>query len=112
MHHSGGLYRWISDTYPAADMSLRTSGADTVGHSGSNSGDEPRVIGEVDRSSAPIAVYEGAIYFHEDQQYVIKMLDWEQGVASAQATTCGLLYQCVFIDGCAGRRRVLQRDRR
>ena len=51
-----------------------------------HSGPEPVVIGEVDRSGAPIAVYEGAIYLHEGRQFSIESLDWENGIARARET--------------------------
>lgn len=85
VHESKNIYRWVSDAYPAADVNLRTSGADTIviqDHTGA----EPSVIGEVDRSSAPIMVYEGAIYLHEGRQYSIESLNWDQGIAQAKQT--------------------------
>jgi DEAD/DEAH box helicase domain-containing protein len=85
VHHGGGMYRWVSDEYPAADVNLRTGGGDTVVIQVAGS-EEVTVIGEVDRDTAPITVYEGAIYTHEGQQYVIEMLDWENGLARAAIT--------------------------
>ncbi len=82
VHHSGNMYRWVSDTYPAAEVNLRTGTSDTVviqDHTGS----EPEVIGEIDRQSAPTMVYSGAVYLHEGRQYLIEALDWEQGIARA-----------------------------
>src|SRR5262249_35149036 len=35
-------------------------------------------------ASAPIMVYEGAIYLHESRQHVIEKLDWENGIAYAK----------------------------
>ncbi|MBN1122905.1 MAG: DEAD/DEAH box helicase [Anaerolineae bacterium] len=83
VHHSGGMYRWVDDTYPAADLSLRTSGPDVIVIQDHSSGD-PEVIGEIDRESAPVLVYEGAVYLHEGKQYLIEELDWEQGLAIAR----------------------------
>lgn len=85
VHHSKNTYRWVSDVYPAGEVNLRTSGADTVVIQDCT-GSDPVVIGEVDRQSAPIMVYEGAIYLHEGRQFVIEALDWEAGVARAMQT--------------------------
>jgi len=85
LHHSAGSYRWVSDEYPAAEFGLRTGTSDTVVVQVDVNGD-PVVIGEVDRSTAPIMVYEGAVYLHEGQQHVITSLDWESGVATAKRT--------------------------
>jgi DEAD/DEAH box helicase domain-containing protein len=85
VHDSKNIYRWVSDVYPAGEVNLRTSGADRIviqDHTGA----EPVVIGEIDRQSAPILVYEGAIYLHEGRQYTIEELDWEQGIAKAMQT--------------------------
>ncbi len=83
VHHSGSMYRWVSDAYPAADFSLRTNTQDVIVVQ-DHTGGEPVVIGEVDRDSAPIMVYTGAVYLHEDTQYLIEELDWEQGLAIAR----------------------------
>jgi DEAD/DEAH box helicase domain-containing protein len=47
---------------------------------------EVMAIGEVDRQSAPIVVYRGAIYLHEGAQYLVEELDWEQGLAAVRRT--------------------------
>jgi len=85
VHRSGGIYRWVSQDYPAAEISLRTSTQDVVVIQDHTNG-APRVIGEVDRGSAPIMVYEGAVYLHEGTSYLIEHLNWEQGLAIARRT--------------------------
>ena len=37
-----------------------------------------KVIGEVDRSSAPMLIHEEAIYIHAGQQYQVEKLDYEE----------------------------------
>jgi DEAD/DEAH box helicase domain-containing protein len=83
VHTSDGAYRWIADSYPASDLSLRTSTSDTIVIQ-DISGEQPQVIGEVDRATAPIMVYEGAVYLHEGRQYLIEALDWANGLAKAR----------------------------
>jgi DEAD/DEAH box helicase domain-containing protein len=83
LHRDNGLYHWVSDAYPAAEVSLRASGSDPIIIQ-DHSGGAPRVIGEVDRPSAPVIVHEGAVYLHEGEQYLIEHLDWEQGLAQAR----------------------------
>lgn len=85
VHASQNSYRWVSDTYPAAEFGLRTSTLDTIIIQ-DHTGDVPEVIGEVDRDTAPVMVYEGAVYLHEGAQYLIERLDWEQGLAVAKQT--------------------------
>lgn len=76
---SGGRFRWVGDDYPASRVSLRSGAGDTVVIQAG--GD---VIGEIDRETAPLLVYEGAVYLHEGQQYLIESLDWENGLALAR----------------------------
>src|SRR5260370_35817087 len=45
---------------------------------------DPIVIGQIDRQTAPLMVYEGAIYLHEGRQFSIEALDWENGIAMVQ----------------------------
>jgi DEAD/DEAH box helicase domain-containing protein len=85
VHASGNSYRWVSDTYPAAEFGLRTGGADVIVIQDHTEG-EVMAIGEVDRQSAPIMVYRGAIYLHEGAQYLVEELDWEQGLAAVRQT--------------------------
>jgi len=44
----------------------------------------PVVIGEVDLESAPLLVYEGAIYMHQARTYLVDMLDWDGRIAQVR----------------------------
>ena len=85
LHHSGDNYRWVSPQAPADIISLRTGTSDTIAIQ-DITGQEPLVIGEIDRQTAPLMVHEGAVYLHEGRQFAIEKLDWENGVASARQT--------------------------
>ena len=73
-------YFWMSDSYPAQGISLRTGTADTIVIL-DQSESRARSIGQIDRETAPVLVYAGAIYIHEGQQYQVESLDWEKGRA-------------------------------
>jgi DEAD/DEAH box helicase domain-containing protein len=89
---------WMAETYPAADVSLRSAsparialqvedGTSDFDPSTSASINSPqrlraRLLGEVDRESAPWMVHPKAVYLHEAQQYYVQELDLERGVAS------------------------------
>jgi len=79
------FYRWVNPDPPADSVNLRTGGSDTIVIQ-DISASEPLVIGEVDRQSAPLMVYQGAIYLHEGRQFAIEALDWANGIASARQT--------------------------
>lgn len=77
-------YRWIAPEASAQRISLRTGSSHPILVQDRNDG-APLVIGQVDRETAPLIVYPGAIYMHEGRQYAIEALDWELGVADARA---------------------------
>ena len=66
-------WHWSADAYPAEDISLRTAAPGNVVILDTT--DNGRVIGEVDLFSAPVEVYQNAIYMHESRQYTIEQLD-------------------------------------
>jgi DEAD/DEAH box helicase domain-containing protein len=84
LHRSeGGEVTWVGEEYPAAAISLRSTGTDRVVVQEMAEG-KPRMIGEVDRVAAPSWVHAGAIYLHEGRTYFIDSLDWEAGIALAR----------------------------
>jgi DEAD/DEAH box helicase domain-containing protein len=78
---SNGSYRWVADEYPAESVSLRASGDDPVVIQERSEG-RPIVIGEVDRSTAPILIHEGAVYIHEGRTYLVERFDEAKALAS------------------------------
>ncbi len=83
LHAAGEAFRWIDNAYPADSVSLRTgTGHNIVIQDITDA--EPRAIGQIDRETAPLLVYEGAIYLHEGEQYLIESLDWANGLALAR----------------------------
>lgn len=78
-----GRWYWMAENYPAADISLRSAATENFAIIDTTDG-QRRVIGEVDRFSAPMLIHEGAIYIHESKQYHIDQLDWERQKAYAR----------------------------
>jgi DEAD/DEAH box helicase domain-containing protein len=80
---------WESGTPPAGQLSEvpRSASARAVRPSLGGAGGEvrPRVIGEVDRPSAPMLVHKDAIYFHGGRQYHVDRLDYEERKAYVHA---------------------------
>lgn len=76
LHHEGGQWHWIADSYPANAVSLRSvADGNFVVIDTSNGGQS--IIAEVDFSSAPMTLYEGAIYLIQANPYQVERLDWE-----------------------------------
>jgi DEAD/DEAH box helicase domain-containing protein len=75
LHHTGGAWHWVSESYPADAVSLRSVSSDNfviVDNTG-----EPRVIGEVDFPSALTTLHEKAIYMQNGDQYHVERLDYD-----------------------------------
>lgn len=83
VHRAGSSWYWMSEQYPANEISLRTTAAENfvVIDTTQNS----RVIGEVDRFGAPMLIHDDAIYIHEGQQYHVDRLDWSERKAYVSA---------------------------
>ncbi len=107
----GNRFLWRGDGYPSRQFSLRSAGGDPVvvqagaregesqtGGGGRREGAATRtaaggrqapgreegaftVIGEVDASSAPLQIHEGAVYMHEGRSYLVERLDLEERLA-------------------------------
>ncbi|GAC1619098.1 MAG: ATP-dependent helicase MrfA [Candidatus Acidiferrum sp.] len=76
LHRAGENYHWTQEAYPANTISLRSVTSDNfiiIDITG-----EPRVIGEVDFTSALVFVHEKAIYIHGGQQHHVEHLDFKE----------------------------------
>ncbi|WP_370639051.1 DEAD/DEAH box helicase [Cohnella sp. REN36] len=76
LHRTGDRWYWMEQAFPAHGISLRSAAQEnfiiidmTEGH---------RVLGEVDRFSAPTLIHEEAIYLHEGVQYQVEKLDYPE----------------------------------
>ncbi len=76
LHQENGRWEWIADSYPANAVSLR-SVADGNFVVVDRSDGRQAIIAEVDFSSAPLTLYEGAIHMIQSTPYQVEKLDWE-----------------------------------
>jgi DEAD/DEAH box helicase domain-containing protein len=75
LNHSGNVWHWVSDSYPADTVSLRAITSDNflvVDITGDH-----QIIGEVDFPSALTTLHEKAIYLHDAKQYQVEKLDFD-----------------------------------
>ena len=80
-HLSQDKYFWMTDSYPAAGVSLRSaSPASVVLHTEQDL--QPRTLGEVDLASACWMVHPNAVYLHEGQQYFVQDLNLSSNTAT------------------------------
>jgi len=112
VQRQGGRFFWRGESYPARQVGLRSAGGDTVaiqvvaGTAGATAAtidadldfyaaDPPagaapgtgRIIGQIDRGSAPLLLHEGAIYLHEGQSYAVQQLNLTENLALVTPTT-------------------------
>lgn len=75
LHRASDGWHWVSESYPADALSLRSVSSDNFVIVDTT--EEPRAIGEVDFSSALTTVHEKAIYIQDGQQYHVERLDYD-----------------------------------
>jgi DEAD/DEAH box helicase domain-containing protein len=82
LHHVDGKWHWTAEVYPAEEVSLRSASPENFVILDST--ERNKVIGEMDYFSAPVFLYQDAIYLHGADQYQIEELDWEGKKAYAK----------------------------
>jgi DEAD/DEAH box helicase domain-containing protein len=75
LHHASDGWHWVSESYPADAISLRSVSSDNFVVV--DTSEQPKVIGEVDFSSALTTLHEKAIYIQDGQQYHVERLDYD-----------------------------------
>jgi DEAD/DEAH box helicase domain-containing protein len=93
--HSRGTWFWLSESYPAAAVGLRSAGPEAVtvvvehphGSGGASPGEaRAEALGTVERATAQIYLHPGAIYMHDGLTYRVRALDWDAGRAIVHPT--------------------------
>jgi len=84
LHETRDQFHWLGEGSPATAVSLRTSGDDTVIIQDVDAPGAPQVIGEIDLETAPVMVYEDAIYMHRARSYLVEAFDWDGRIAYAR----------------------------
>ncbi len=74
----GGRYYWQDDSYPASGLSLRSATSENYTITDITIPQKPKVIGTMDRKSAPTLIFPDAIYFHGGKSYIVESLDTEK----------------------------------
>ncbi len=73
LHRAADGWHWVSESYPADAISLRSVSSDNFVIVDTT--EEPRVVGEVDYHSSFVTVHEKAIYIQDGQQYHVEKFD-------------------------------------
>ncbi|WP_279325920.1 DEAD/DEAH box helicase [Bacillus sp. FJAT-47783] len=78
LHYNQQKWYWMNDSFPAANISLRSASQENVVIIDQSNTGNAKVIGEMDRFSAMTLLHEEAIYLHQGVQYQVEKLDWEE----------------------------------
>lgn len=76
LHRVKDRWHWMDQSFPAHDISLRSAAQENFIIIDMTNG--AKVLGEVDRFSAPTLIHEEAIYLHEGVQFQVEKLDYEE----------------------------------
>ncbi len=76
VRRTGKKWYWADRSYPAENVSLRSSTAENVVIVDATGG-RNEVIGEMDMPSAKLLIFDNAIYIHLGDQFVVRKLDLE-----------------------------------
>lgn len=81
LHASGDKFFWMADSYPANNVSLRSSSPNSVVLQIMHANGNPQIIGQVDYESALWMAHPQAIYLHSGNMYEVQNLDLESNTA-------------------------------
>lgn len=76
VHREAQSWHWMADSYPAVTVSLRSVAEGNFVVVDTTDGAKD-VVAEVDFTSAPMTLYEGAIYMVQAAPFQVERLDWE-----------------------------------
>jgi DEAD/DEAH box helicase domain-containing protein len=85
IHREGDRWHWMADSYPANSVSLRSVAEGNFVVIDITDGGQD-IVAEVDYSSTPMTLYEGAIYMVQASPYQVESLDWEGRKAFVRRT--------------------------
>lgn len=77
LRHVRDAYHWAAEDFPASEISLRTGMAENFLIIDETDPANVRIVGEMDRFTAPMLLHENAIYMHEGTQYEVNRLDFD-----------------------------------
>ena len=89
LHHTEGKYHWSAEDFPASEISLRSAASENFIIIDITDPAHHRVVGEMDRFTAPMLLHENAIYMHEGRQFQVEKLDFDACKAFIRSVDVG-----------------------
>ena len=92
LRETGERWHYVERDYPAADVKLRTATDEnfTIFELGAE-----RVVGELDYVAALLSLYEGAVYMHRTETFLVEELDVVNQIAKIRRTPSGYYTQAL-----------------
>ena len=84
VHHSNEKYFWMSEDYPAAQISLRNASPEQITLINKTENLKQVTIGKIDLESAYWMVHPGAVYLHAGEPYLVTDLQLDKNIAILQ----------------------------
>ena len=89
LHRAEGRYHWSAEDFPASEISLRSASSENFIIIDITDPAHHRVVGEMDRFTAPMLLHENAIYMHEGRQFQVEKLDFDACKAFIRSVETG-----------------------
>ena len=89
LHRVEDKYHWSAEDFPASEISLRSAAAENFIIIDITDPAHHRVVGEMDRFTAPMLLHENAIYMHEGRQFQVEKLDFDACKAFIRSVETG-----------------------
>lgn len=86
LQESGGNFFFMSDSYPANNISLRSTAGKEILLQMAAEDSDTKIIGKVDYNSSLWMTHPGAIYLQQGDTYYVEKLDLEKNIASLVPT--------------------------
>jgi len=89
---SGGRWHFVESGYPASEVKLRTATDEnfTIYELGAE-----QIVGELDYVAAMLSLYEGAVYIHRTDTFLVEEMDWKNQLVKIRRTETGYYTQAL-----------------
>ena len=89
---AGGRWHFAESGYPASEVKLRTATNEnfTIFELGAE-----KIVGELDYVAAMLSLYEGAVYIHRTETFLVEEMDWKNQLVKIRRTETGYYTQAL-----------------
>ncbi len=89
---ASGRWHYTETGYPASEVKLRTASDEnfTILELGAE-----QIIGELDYVAAILSLYEGAVYIHRTETFLVEEMDWKNRIVKIRRTETGYYTQAL-----------------